>query len=246
MAEETVLDAPAVEEGGNDAVVATGSSILVRFKGWRGGLLIALPAGDEWPAVQEALDLRLGQAREFWEGAPATLDIGDRDLAIADFEALCAHLRDQYGLEPAGLVATSEALRAAAAEQGLAAYEELPQAPPKPEPPDPREQTRYLKGTVRSGSVLESAGNLVIVGDVNAGAELRAGGDIIVMGTLRGVAHAGFGGDLTAQILAINLRPTQLRIGELIARSPDGGQPPLSKFPEKAIVENGEIHVLPL
>jgi hypothetical protein len=46
--------------------------------------------------------------------------------------------------------------------------------------------------------------------------------------------------------MAVNLRPTQLRIGDLIARSPDGGQPPLSKFPERAIVENGEIHVLPL
>ncbi|MBM3268463.1 MAG: hypothetical protein FJZ01_12510 [Candidatus Sericytochromatia bacterium] len=242
MAEDTVLATP---EEGTD-IPAEGASPDVRFKGWRGGLLIALPAAEPWEAVREALDARLALARDFWDGAPATLDLGNRDLDGAEFEALCDHLQEAYGLEPAGVVAASAALRDCAASRGLDTFEELPARPPKPEPPNPREQTRYLKGTVRSGTVMESAGNLVIVGDVNAGSELRAAGDIVVMGTLRGVAHAGYGGDLTAQILAINLRPTQLRIGDLIARAPDGNQPPLSKFPEKATVENGEIHVLPL
>lgn len=233
-------------EAPGEALATTASPPALRFKGWRGGLLVELPDSGDWAEIVASLTERLAVARDFWDGAPATLALGERPLATADLDALLDRLRNEFGLEPAGIVSTVEAIRTFARERNLEVHDEIPRSRPKPEPPDPRDQTRYIKGTVRSGMVVESPGHLVIVGDVNAGAEIRAGGDIVVMGTLRGVAHAGFGGDLTAQILAINLRPTQLRIGDLIARSPDGGQPPLSKFPEKAVVEDGEIHVLPL
>lgn len=257
MPDETVLEAlksaetPAVaaeDPGPATTPDASGDALApaVRFKGWRGGLLIELPEAGEWAEVAVALAERMAVAKDFWEGAPATIALAARELAQPDLEALVAQLREDFGLEPAGIVSTVETVRGIAEALELAAHEVLPLAQPKPERPDPRQETRYIKGTVRSGMVVESPGNLVVVGDVNAGAEIRAGGDIVVMGTLRGVAHAGFGGNLEAQILAINLRPTQLRIGDLIARSPDGGQPPLSKFPEKAVVEHGEIHVLPL
>ncbi len=247
LAEGPQPDAPVADATGPDpGDTAKAAAPGVRFKGWRGGLLIQLPEDGEWAEVSAALAERMAAAKDFWEGAPATIALASREIAQADLEDLVGRLREDFGLEPSGVVSAVESVRQAALALELEVYEDLPQAQPKPERPDPRDQTRYIKGTVRSGVVAESPGNLVVVGDVNAGAEIRAAGDIVVMGTLRGVAHAGFGGDLTAQILAINLRPTQLRIGDLIARSPDGGQPPLSKFPEKAVVEQGEIHVLPL
>jgi septum site-determining protein MinC len=86
----------------------------------------------------------------------------------------------------------------------------------------------------------------VICGDVNPGAEVIATGDIIVFGTLRGVAHAGAAGDEDCQIIAINLRPTQIRIAGYIARSPDTIAPPPSKHPEAARVQDSEIHIIPL
>ena len=73
-----------------------------------------------------------------------------------------------------------------------------------------------------------------------------ATGDIIVFGNLRGLAHAGAAGDGEAQIIAVNLRPTQIRIAGFMARSPDQGAPPLSKHPEVARVLDGEIHITPL
>ena len=47
-----------------------------------------------------------------------------------------------------------------------------------------------------------------------------AAGDIIVLGTLRGVAHAGALGNTSSVIFALNLLPTQLRIGRFITRAP--------------------------
>lgn len=46
-------------------------------------------------------------------------------------------------------------------------------------------------------------------------------GDIYVLGALRGLAHAGTKGLEHAIIAASLLRPTQLRIGEVISRPPD-------------------------
>lgn len=139
-------------------------------------------------------------------------------------------------------------MRTLAEEQGLEAWEKLPipEKKPTPEVPLPPHNALYVRQTVRSGQRLEHDGHLVICGDVNAGAEIFATGDIVVFGTLRGVAHAGAKGDEGARIVATNLRPTQLRIATRIARSPDQGSPPLSKFPEVALVEEGEIHISPL
>jgi septum site-determining protein MinC len=118
-----------------------------------------------------------------------------------------------------------------------------------PVPTDPstfHNNALYMRQTIRSGQSVRHDGTIIICGDVNAGAEVIATGDIIVFGTLRGVAHAGATGDEDAQIIAINLRPTQIRIAGYIARSPDTAAPPLSKFPEVARVQNSEIHIIPL
>ncbi len=79
---------------------------------------------------------------------------------------------------------------------------------------------RIMFSTMRSGQKIESEHSIVIFGDVNSGAEIISGGDIVVLGTLRGVAHAGAydetGGGRV--IFALNLQPTQLRIGAVISR----------------------------
>ena len=110
----------------------------------------------------------------------------------------------------------------------------------------PPNNALYLRQTVRSGQSIRHDGTIVLCGDVNPGAEVIATGDIVVFGTLRGVAHAGAAGDEDCQIIAINLRPTQIRIAGYIARSPDTAAPPLSKYPEVARVQNSEIHIIPL
>lgn len=104
--------------------------------------------------------------------------------------------------------------------------------------------TLYHRGTLRGGQALHNLGNIVVLGDVNPGAELVASGDIIVFGSLRGVAHAGAQGDASARVVALELRPTQLRIATMIAaegeetRGAGGGA-------EHAIIENGRIVVVP-
>ena len=74
---------------------------------------------------------------------------------------------------------------------------------------------------IRSGQVLEVPGDLLLIGDVNPGGTLMAGGNIFVMGALRGIAHAGCFGNQEAVIAASMMKPSQLRIGDRVSRSPD-------------------------
>lgn len=104
-------------------------------------------------------------------------------------------------------------------------------------------ESLILKKTLRSGQRISYKGTIVIVGDINPGAEVVATGDIVVMGCLRGVVHAGVDGNTEAEVFALSLQPTQLRIAHCIARSPDRFSVKVKgKFElEKASIKDGLI-----
>ena len=77
-------------------------------------------------------------------------------------------------------------------------------------------ETKFHRGSVRSGQKVEYEGSLVILGDVNDGAEVIAGENIIVLGILRGLAHAGAKGNKEAIIAASSIEAPQLRIANII------------------------------
>lgn len=77
-------------------------------------------------------------------------------------------------------------------------------------------ETKFHKGSLRSGQRIEFEGSLVIIGDVNPGAEVIAGENIIVVGELRGLAHAGAKGNRDAVIEAVSIEATQLRIADIV------------------------------
>jgi septum site-determining protein MinC len=247
----------------------------VEVKGWRNGLLLIIPPDGEWPAILEQVDARLDEARarSFWRGAQTTIDCGGRFVSLEQLDALLDRVKGAYGLVPIAIVAADAATRAAGEKLALVSYEEMPvirkparrefeslgasaSDTPAPAAPDISEKAPvssnnalYLRQTVRSGQRIVNDGHIVICGDVNAGAEIMAKGDVIVFGTLRGLAHAGCYGDESAQIVALSLRPPQLRIAGKIARSPEeAGKAkgsPAERTPEVARIENGEIQIFP-
>lgn len=77
-------------------------------------------------------------------------------------------------------------------------------------------ETKFRKGSLRSGQRLETEGSIVILGDVNSGAEVIASDNIVVLGNLRGLAHAGAKGNKNAIIAAGNLDIVQIRISNIV------------------------------
>lgn len=104
------------------------------------------------------------------------------------------------------------------------------------------EYSKFYTKTIRSGQLLESDGNIIVIGDVNPGAELVATGNIVIMGTLKGTVHAGAKGNREAIVTALNLSPTQLRIADVITRSPDDDEAH-GLTPEIAYIKDNKIFI---
>ena len=100
-------------------------------------------------------------------------------------------------------------------------------------------ETKFHRGSLRSGQELESDGSLVILGDVNSGAEVIASDNIVVLGNLRGLAHAGAKGNKQAIISAGLLDTVQIRIANIV-KEIDRDEEPMHKQAYVS-VENDQI-----
>ncbi len=212
---------------------------MVQVKGIREGLLFLLQEGN-WEQNRRALFDLVGAKQEFWRGARVALD--SRTVVIREEEILA--LKDElsrYNLTLWALLSESPSTQLAAQKLGLAtrliradkeeteALSTLVQE---------GEAALFINRTLRSGYRVESVGHVVVLGDVNPGAEIVAGGTILVWGRLRGLVHAGAEGDTTAVVCALDLQPTQLRIADQIALTPQRKGKPQ---PEMARLRDGQL-----
>jgi septum site-determining protein MinC len=208
----------------------------IAVKGRGDGLRITVT--EEAPdALEESLRQQLERrASSFFSGASVSLEMppGPLDLALA---ARLADVVTEAGMQ---IVAVT-----AAGAHGVGLPEPRAAAPAAPvaaEQNAPGDGALVVTSTVRSGQRLASDGSIVIVGDVNPGAEVIAGGSVVVWGRLRGIVEAGVaeGGD-NALVCALDLAPTQLRIGPALARAPE--EPEREPVPEVARQIDGRIVV---
>lgn len=104
---------------------------------------------------------------------------------------------------------------------------------------------QFYKGTLRSGQVLESESSIIVLGDVNPGARVISKGNVVVLGSLKGLVFAGANGNQDSFVVALEMAPMQIRIGDIIARSNDDVQvkPSKSIDPKIAYVDDGNIYI---
>lgn len=101
-------------------------------------------------------------------------------------------------------------------------------------------ETKFHRGSLRSGQRLETEGSLVILGDVNSGAEVIASDNIVVLGALRGLAHAGAKGNKQAIIAAGLFDAVQVRIANVV-KEINRDEEPLHKQTYISIVDGKVI-----
>jgi len=228
--------------------VARESSSTIEIKGYGNDVNIILSSEAHFSDVEAELTKRLEDSHKFFSGVPIVLDAGKRVLAPEECKRLKEILIDRFKLNISSVRSESDETCKAMREIG---WDIKPRQQRQRQskksftlrmPAEEENDTILFKGTLRSGQRKWHRGNVVIIGDVNPGAEVVATGDIVVMGKLRGVAHAGAEGNTSAEIIALDLHPIQLRIAEYIGRSPDLDLK-TDTVPEKARVEDGNIVV---
>ena len=230
---------------------------ILEFKGIREGILVTVPTELDWAAVLSNLTTRIDGQSAFFKGATLVLQLEDRSVQKSDIEKVVKLLQDR-DVKLVSVLSAS-ATTSSAAQQldlvtDLAQLPDAVQVSPKTNgieqpPPFPEEMfTQQVDGsigilinhTVRSGRTVRNDGHVIVLGDVNPGAEIIAGGDIVIWGKARGVVHAGALGDDNRVICALDLQPTQLRIGTLISISPPKNKRRKVR-PEMARIRDGQI-----
>jgi septum site-determining protein MinC len=180
------------------------------------------------------------------------LDCGDWLLTYTDLQDLMVQV-DQSGRRLDSLISNVPATVVSAKAFGVEARlqqsesfgsrELISQELPSESTPTQPTGVMFHQGTLRSGDYLQSDRSILIYGDVNPGATVSSSGNILIWGRLRGVAHAGADGSTQARIIALQLRPLQLRIADAVARGPDDlPQPGLA---EQASLREGVIRIDP-
>lgn len=232
-------------------MIDTTSEQLVRIRGIKDGILVSLGAGP-YLTVHDQLVAELSKKENFLQGSQVTLDVGVRSLQHQQLTELldlfAAHRQVLWTV-----LAADDSTREAAQDLNLAtrvpgSHTDLQGRPLSPSSTPQNEATGtsapdadalFLKETLRSGRSVYHEGPVIVMGDVNPGAEIIAAGDVIVWGRLRGLVHAGALGEETAVICALSLNPTQLRIADQIAISPNGSKH--QPEPEKVSIRDGQI-----
>lgn len=212
----------------------------VQIKGIKDGLLVTLGEGT-WEEVHLALLEQVDQQGEFLKGARLAVDVGNLVMKAAEIGQLQKELVNRE-LNLWAVLSNSPLTEQSAQSFGLATRIARPQPISASQRPDSKKSITQdailIRRTLRSGSVVENAGHVVVIGDVNPGAEIIANGDIVVWGKLRGSVHAGFEGDQEAVVCALDLSPLQLRIaGELALPAKKSKKP----APSTARIRDGQV-----
>ena len=239
----------------------------VQLKGFRDGLRLMVDGSASIEEIESSIRKRMSNLGDSLAGTSIVLDTGNQHLSDPDLERISKLIYEAYGLEiipdpiPTKTEQAKELFSPERSEKKQADAKEITDRPipvqeqvvleTKPSSVDMqkhdlpgREATCIIRHSLRSGQVERFfEGNIVLFGDVNPGAEVIAGGDVVILGRLRGLAHAGALGNVESVIVAMNLTPTQLRIGHLITRPPKNNFGKRKMQPEIACIENGSISV---
>jgi septum site-determining protein MinC len=217
------------------------SSVI--FKGSLDCLTIIMKEEEDFSTILESIEKKIESSGRFFKGTTLSVKYRGKKLSKEEENKIFELLKNKSGANIKGFEQDTE--------EPVRIEKEV-------KPPLPHSKirmstfyfknldegvTKFHRGTVRSGQSVKFDGNLVVIGDVNPGGEVAATGNVVVMGSLRGVVHAGSNGNREALVVALNLQPTQLRIADVITRSPDEKETTGQFVPELAYIKGDIVYI---
>jgi septum site-determining protein MinC len=207
------------------------------------GFLVTL-RGDRWKDAQELIISKIDQKAEFFQGAKIVVDVGELSLKAADLGKLRDELSTR-GISLWAVLSRSETTLNTAQMLGLSTnlgVHQNVQKQKKGSTVFEGDSAVWVEKTLRAGYKVETKCHVIVMGDVNPGAEIISAGNILVWGRLSGSVHAGADGDQGAKVMALNMVPTGLQIGDrvaLISAKKRKSQPEVAYVFENEIIIDG-------
>ena len=108
---------------------------------------------------------------------------------------------------------------------------------------------QFYKGTLKDGQTLETENSVIVLGDVYPGACIISNKDIVILGGLYGQAYAGGNGMEGHFVVALEMSPEKLKIGDFKYKTSEKQskwsiKPKIQ--PKIAYVEDGRVIMEPI
>lgn len=201
----------------------------VVIKSSKAGMTVILDPELPFGELLEAIGKKFSESARFWGSVQMTLTLEGRDLTAAQEFAIVDTITKNSQIEVLCLLDT-DAERIERCEKAL--NDKLMEL---------NSQTgQFYRGTLKRGDCLESEASIVLIGNVDHGARVTAKGNVVVLGELKGTVTAGVSGNPQAIVMALDMAPLQIRIGDLSSRFNERNKR-LGRGPMIALVEDGAI-----
>lgn len=201
----------------------------VVIKSSKAGMTVILDPELPFGELLEAIGKKFSESARFWGSVQMTLTLEGRELTAAQEFAIVDTITKNSQIEVLCLLDT-DAERIERCEKAL--NDKLMEL---------NSQTgQFYRGTLKRGDCLESEASIVIIGNVDHGARVTAKGNVIVLGELKGTVTAGVSGNPQAVVMALDMAPLQIRIGDMSSRFNERNKR-LGRGPMIALVEDGAI-----
>ena len=212
------------------------SDDIVKIKGTKTGLQLSFHQGANFESIEQDIRDKLESGSSFFTRG-TVIQVAPDALRKEDREKL-KRLFSKYGVlfrttDPSAELFQQTAHAASSSKEGG-----------NPDAGNEAQQMMVVNRTLRGGQEIRTMSSVLVCGNVNPGAQIIAGGSIDVRGTCRGIVHAGAYGDSKAVVIADRLMPMQIRIANLIARSPDQAEE--TDKAERASIKDGQIVIEPI
>lgn len=219
----------------------------VIIKGMQSGIVVMLDDKKEYKELIEDIKSKFIQSAKFLGKADIGISFEGRKLTDKQIKEILDIVEENTELNVVCVLSDDKEQDAAykkTIEKNLQSIINKKKAEEKKKAVKPESLAIFHRGNLRSGQELVLDNSVVVIGDVNFGAKIVSKGNVLVLGTLFGNVFAGSGGDKDAFVMALDMQPTQIRIGNVIARSSDSTRQRRETFePKMAYVEDDRIYV---
>ncbi|MEG1847275.1 MAG: septum site-determining protein MinC [Lachnospiraceae bacterium] len=209
----------------------------VLIKSYPNGLSVILEEGIAFDTLLLEVEKKFKESGKFFQNAKLALSLEGRKLTSEEEKQIVDCICQVSGLDIACVVGKDEQKN----QMYLKALQQL-------DVPADQNNGQFYKGTLKNGQVLETESSIVILGDVYPGSTIVSTKDIVILGGLYGEAYAGGNGESGHFIVALEMSPEKLKIGDLKYRNEKAAKWPVKPKtqPKIAYIQNDKIIIKPI
>lgn len=211
----------------------------VIIKSFPNGIVLHMDAEADFDAIIEELHFKFSQAKNFFREVSMALSIEGRELSAAEEIRVLETIKESGSVNVVCIVGKNE-------ETNKTFIKALQHMEKKLTGGD---EGQFYKGNLKNREILETENSIIILGDVHPGSTVISSRNIIILGGLYGEAYAGGNGQEGAYVVALEMEPEKLKVGDFKYKT-DTRQTKWAFRPKVqpkiAYVKNGKIVFEPL